>query len=180
MLLLLGGPPRCGKTTLAERAAGGRGIGWLSTDTVRDVVNLHMPLFEPLGIGTPHGPEADRFYPSFRKTAESCRWLAETYLIEGVGFYPGHVAALREDGVDCHAVFVGKRTVDLERVLRHAGRNAWHVGLAEDDVARIPSWIESWSAEIEAECAVLGFDYIDVSGDFVAAMAEVERALFPT
>src|SRR4051794_28689116 len=51
MLHLLGGPPRCGKTTFAERVAGRRGIGWLSTDTLRDVVNLHMALYEPRGVG---------------------------------------------------------------------------------------------------------------------------------
>jgi hypothetical protein len=181
MLLLLGGPPRCGKTTLAERAAGERGIGWLSTDTVRDVVNLHIPLFEPLGIGAPHGPEADRFYRSFEKTAHSCSYNADTYLIEGVGFYPRHVMALRRaHGVECRAVFVGMRAVDLEAVLEHAGRNRWHEHLDEADVARIPAWIESWSAEIEAECSALGFDYVDVSGDFDAAMVEVERALFVT
>ena len=59
VLMLLGGPPRCGKTMLAQRIALERRIGWLSLDTVRDVVDMLLPaLYESGGPGVPPDAEA--------------------------------------------------------------------------------------------------------------------------
>ena len=178
MLRLLGGPPRCGKTTLTARAAGTRGIGWLSTDTIRGVVNLHARLYDPEDVLRPHGPEADRFFPSFERVAESCAYLVEDYVVEGVGFYPRHVERLAPH-VARRAVFVGQSRVELADVLAHAGRNAWHTELDEETLRQLPAWIEAWSAELARECDELGYPFIDLSaGAFAARLAEVERLLF--
>jgi hypothetical protein len=180
VLFLLGGAPRCGKTSLAARIAGERGIGWLSTDTVRDVVNLHVPLFEVGGIGRSHRDEADRFFSSFETIARSCAVLAADYVIEGVGFYPRHVAQL-DDGLAVRAVFVGQSTVAVDDILRHEGRNAWHRHLDEATLARLPAWIEAWSAELAEECSTYGFPYVDLAAGadgFVGGQARVEALLF--
>jgi hypothetical protein len=138
-----------------------------------------MPLYEPFGIGAPHGPESERFYPSFEKTAHSCSYIADTYLIEGVGFYPRHVVALRNaHGIECRAVFVGMGAVDLDQVVAHAGRNRCHEHLSAEDLAKVPAWIEAWSAEVAEECTSLGFAYVDLAADFDAGQTEVERLLF--
>jgi hypothetical protein len=84
--MLLGGPPRCGKTLLGQRVASELGIGWLSTDTIRDVVNMLMPaLYESGGPGVDPGPEADLFFPYFERAVESCNYLVDDYLIEVSG-----------------------------------------------------------------------------------------------
>lgn len=116
MLHLLGGPARCGKTTLASRAAGARGLGWLSTDVVRGVVNLHMPLMRSEGFDVSHLAEADRFFPSFERLIESSASLAEVYVIEGVGLYPRHVERLGAH-IERRAVFVGQSRVDLDALV---------------------------------------------------------------
>ena len=86
MLYLIGGAPRCGKTLLAQRVASALRAGWCSTDTVRDVVTMLLPGFEAAGgVGRPPGAEADLFFPYFERTAESCAYLAEDYVVEGVG-----------------------------------------------------------------------------------------------
>lgn len=177
MLFLLGGAARCGKTTLATRAAGARGFGWLSTDTVRDVVNMLMPLYPSDGIGRSHGDEADAFFPFFERTVESCAYIAEHYLVEGVGFYPRHIARLSAH-LDLRVVFVGQSRVDLASVLEHEGRNVWHRHLNEATLARVPRWIEEWSGEIEAECATYGYPYVELSPDFAAGQVQAERLLF--
>jgi hypothetical protein len=115
VLMILGGPPRCGKTLLAQQVASERGTGWLSTDTIRDVVAMQMPeLYEAAGPGNSHDPEADLFFPYFEKVAESCNYLVDEYLIEGVGFMPRHVAALPAR-IELRAVFVGMVHVELGR-----------------------------------------------------------------
>jgi hypothetical protein len=178
VLHLLGGPPRCGKSTFATRAAGRRGLGWLSTDVIRSVVNLHAPLYDDDGLLRPHGPEADRFFASFERAVESCAYVAEHYLLEGVGFYPRHVERLAPH-VERRVVFVGQSKVELADVLAHEGRNLWHRGLDDETLAQLPAWIETWSAELEAECSTFGYPYVDLAaGSFADRYDEVERLLF--
>ena len=153
-------------------------MGWLSTDTIRGVVNLHFPLYDPDAIFEPHGPEADRFFPAFSSVASSCHDIADDYLVEGVGFYPRHVDQL-SGHIERRVVFVGQSKVDLSDILEHEGRNLWHRGLDEDALARLPGWIESWSRELEAECAALGYPYVDLAaGDFAVQYGEVAARLF--
>ena len=72
---------------LAEAVARERGIGWMSTDTIRDIVAMLRPeLYEVAAPGEPHDPEADLFFPYLERVAESCSYLVDEYLIEGVGF----------------------------------------------------------------------------------------------
>jgi hypothetical protein len=174
---LLGGPPRCGKTMFAERVGRRRGIGWLSTDTVRDVVDLFHPLYVAGGIGRPHGPEANVFFPAFERLVRSCAELADDYLVEGVGFYPRHVRRLAEE-IDLRAVFVGMSSVDAGVMMEHEGLNRWSSRLPADQLALLPAWIESWSGELAAECAEQGLPFVDLAVDFVRGQDEAERRLF--
>jgi hypothetical protein len=178
--MLLGGPPRCGKTQLAERIAAERGIGWLSTDTIRDVVNMLMPaLYESGGPGRDPGPEADLLFPFFERVVESCSYIVADYLIEGVGFMPRHVRALADE-LDVRAVFVGMTTVDLEVLLAHEGRNRWHRELDLPTLAKVPAWIEWWSRIVEAECDRVGLPYVELGVDFIAGTKEARRLLLDT
>jgi hypothetical protein len=177
VLMLLGGPPRCGKTLLAQKVASQRGIGWLSTDTIRDVVAMLMPaLYECAGPGDPHDPEADLFFPYFERVVESCSYLVDEYLIEGVGFMPRHVAALSAS-VEVRPVFVGMTHVQLDTLLATGGRNQWHRKLDEATLAIVPSWIESWSRQIEAGCDQFNFPYVELGGDFVAGIERAQHLL---
>ena len=104
--------------------------------------------------------------------------MAEEYVVEGVGFHPRHVERLG-DGVARRTVFVGQSKVDLDLVIEHAGRNAWHTELDDDRLQPPPRWIEEWSAELEQECVELGYPYVDLAvGGFAARYDEVERLLF--
>jgi hypothetical protein len=177
VLLLLGGPPRCGKTLLAQHVASTRGIGWLSTDTIRDVVNMLMPaLYESGGPGRSPDPEADLFFPYFERVVESCNYLVDEYLIEGVGFMPRHVAAL-DDRVEVRPVFVGMKHVQLDSLLATEGRNRWHRELDEPTLATVPTWIESWSKEIERERAQLKVPYVELGDDFIRGIDAARRLL---
>ena len=42
MIYLIGGPPKCGKTTLAKRLSKSKGIPWVSTDTLQCVIKPYM------------------------------------------------------------------------------------------------------------------------------------------
>ncbi len=177
MLSLIGGAPRCGKTLLAQRVASALGAGWCSTDTVRDVVKMLLPGFEAVGgVGVPPGAEADLFFPYFARTAESCAYLAEDYVVEGVGFLPRHVHALAS-WVERRVVFVGMVEPRLDAILAHEGRNRWHRHLPAETLAAVPAWIADWSRTLSDECADAGVPYVDLSADFDAGHREAERLL---
>jgi 2-phosphoglycerate kinase len=42
MIYLIGGPPKCGKTTLAKRLSKTKHIPWVSTDTLQSVINPYI------------------------------------------------------------------------------------------------------------------------------------------
>ena len=42
MIYLIGGPPKCGKTTLAKRLLKSKGIPWVSTDTLQSVIKPYI------------------------------------------------------------------------------------------------------------------------------------------
>ncbi len=177
MLYLIGGAPRCGKTLLAQRVASALGAGWCSTDTVRDVVAMLSPDFASAGgAGVPPESEADLFFPYFERTAESCSYLAEDYVVEGVGFLPRHVEALAP-WVERRVVFVGMVKPRLDAILAHEGRNRWHRQLSPETLADLPAWIADWSHTLREECAVASVPYVDLSSDFDAGQRDAERLL---
>jgi hypothetical protein len=177
VLMLLGGPPRCGKTMLAQRIALERRIGWLSLDTVRDVVDMLLPaLYESGGPGVPPDAEASLFFPYFQRVVESCAYLADEYLIEGVGFMPRHVASVRTD-TDVRAVFVGMSEVRLDELLALEGRNRWHRHLDQATLATLPAWIEEWSSQLALECDRYGILFVDLAHDFGAGQRLAHRLL---
>lgn len=177
MLSLIGGAPRCGKTLLAQRLASHLDAGWCSTDTVRDVVGMLVPDFGAAGgVGVPPGAEADLFFPYFERMAESCAYLAEDYVVEGVGFLPRHVAELAS-WVERRVVFVGMVEPRLDAILAHEGRNRWHRHLPPETLALLPAWIADWSRSLRDECAVSGMPYVDLSDDFDAGHRRAEDLL---
>lgn len=42
MIYLIGGPPKCGKTTLAKKLSKSLGIPWVSTDTLENVIKPYL------------------------------------------------------------------------------------------------------------------------------------------
>jgi 2-phosphoglycerate kinase len=42
MIYLIGGPPKCGKTTFAKRLSKSAGIAWVSTDTLQNVIKPYI------------------------------------------------------------------------------------------------------------------------------------------
>jgi hypothetical protein len=107
---------------------------------------------------------------------ESCSYLVDEYLIEGVGFMPRHVATLVAR-VELRPVFVGMTHVDLDALLATEGRNRWHRHLDEATIAALPTWIESWSRQLERECDDLNLPYVELGTDFPTGIELARRLL---
>lgn len=103
MLYLIGGAPRCGKTTLAKKIAAKRRIGWLSTDNIWTVVYNSTPKSQ-LKIKFPFNfakKPKDKFHFEVYTPQEHLRMeITESYSI-----WPG-TKALIEQLIDCRHDYV--------------------------------------------------------------------------
>lgn len=177
MMRLLGGPPRSGKTLIAQRMARTYGIGWLSTDTVKFLLRDHWPEGATPKFGEPPDAWCDAIYPAIRDAVDSQNYMAEEYLIEGGDFLPRHAALLREEFPDLRVCFVGLST-DLDTINTYAGRTPWHLEtLTPSEQDRLPSWIREFSESVKLGCSQFGFPFVDLTGDYEAGVATVMDTL---
>ena len=176
MLYLLGGPPRAGKTKIADAYGRARGVGWMSFDIVRSVarsVSVDLGRVE-VNVGSDPRIESEAMRPTFELVTRMSSRLASNYLVEGVAFMPRHVAGL-PNSIERRACFVGLSSVTLQDIDEHAGGNDWHRGLAPYEAARLPAWIIEWSNIIREDCEEHGLSFVDLSPDWDTGAARVQR-----
>lgn len=98
MIYLIGGPPKCGKTTLAKSLSQKSGIPWISADTLQNIVWVYTPEKKRPAF-FPHShlraETNDEFYSQYspqnivenyvaqgKATYEAIMMMAETYLTD--------------------------------------------------------------------------------------------------
>jgi predicted kinase len=96
MLYLVGGPPRVGKSSLAQRLVQLKGIPWLPTDVVRTVLRRVLPELDSIDQDPVDAARLAEFmYPHIEQPAEVCAEEAEQFLIEGFELSPSHPPRLQ-------------------------------------------------------------------------------------
>lgn len=68
MIYLIGGPPKCGKTTLAKALSKSLGIPWVSTDTLENVIKPYMnekDFTNRFPVGYQRGKDNDEKYSKY-------------------------------------------------------------------------------------------------------------------
>ena len=85
MIYLIGGPPKCGKTTLAKKLASEFQISWISADTLQNIARVYIPK-EKYTTLFPHsylrGASNDDFY-----SKNSSQEIVKNYIIQGESTY---------------------------------------------------------------------------------------------
>ena len=173
MILLIGGPPRVGKTQLARLVCARDAIPFASTDAVREVVKVADPAFgempwRDLDAARAH---ADRFYPFLDAFVSEYDFPDRRFVVEGVEFLPQQAAQLgMAHGRQC--CFLGLSECSVRGLeLEGAGNWIWDVTPAERsgiaaDIVELSQWLQ-------AECGRLGVPFVDMVGDRTTAL---ERA----
>jgi hypothetical protein len=166
MIYLIGGPPRTGKTRLAQQLSRQLGIGWFPLDTLRYVVRSLVPeVTEMANFGQPPGPWADFFHPYVRDAVLSSDYVAGDYIIEGIDFMPRHAHALAAE-VAVRSCFLGLSTADMATIDAHAGRMDYQQHLDPETRSAYPRWIERWTHDVHTECARLDLPFVDLAHDY--------------
>ena len=136
VLFIVGGPPRVGKSTLGRRLMERRRVPWLSTDIVRTVLRTVVADIDELDRGHAD-PQlvAERIYPYLERTADVALDQCEAFLIEGVEWFPRHLATLeaRLENVSLRACFLGNVAYSHNDLASYQGVNRWHDWALEDE-----------------------------------------------
>jgi hypothetical protein len=174
VIYLIGGPPRVGKTRLAQRLGRRLGIGWLSLDTLRFVLRGLLPeVDEPANFGRAPGHWADRFYPFVRDAVLSSAYVEGDYIIGGVDFLPRHVRDLAAE-TPMAGCFLGLSAPDRATIDAHSGRMDDQKYKSHTVREGSPAWTAAWTVEVQAECRALGLLFVDLAGDYET---QADRAL---
>jgi 2-phosphoglycerate kinase len=179
MIYLVGGAPRAGKSILAQQFAAKLKIGWISTDLLQDLLRVRDDNASMEAWDATTGAivaNAERFFPYLERFVWGVSSLAESYVIEGVGFLPAQVVQLSME-YEIRPVFLGCCAMTLARFDQFPGRSPGYASLPEETRRQIVSDIPRWSEFVRQEAQEFSYPYVDMSDDFPARLTEAEAIL---
>jgi hypothetical protein len=182
ILYLLGGVPRVGKSTLAQRLLATDGIPWLPSDVVRTVLRRVLPELDAVDQDPVDAVRlAELMYPHIEQAAEVCVEEAEQFLIEGFELAPTYPARLRAalPGTSVRACFLGHRTFSADDLANYRGPKPQHETQASrTELDGAAAWIRQRSHQLHEECRNERLPYVDVGTlGFQTAMQQARRLL---
>jgi 2-phosphoglycerate kinase len=203
---LIGGPPKSGKTSLAKRMSKERGIPWISSDTLENIVWAYTPkeqhaiLFARSYL---RGESNDIFYSQYtaeeivkgyveqsKATYDAISMIAETYLtdkddfiVEGYQVTPEVVSRILKKFGSEHirTAFLLKR--DEEKMLQDFHKsttpNDWILRKTKDEAtfAKIARMIAVYSDYIEREAKKYDLPLFEMDADFDASLESAMKHL---
>lgn len=178
MIYLVGGPPRVGKSILAQQTASTLAISWISTDVLKTFLGAHIPSVPGIQWNQPATitATAEWFFPSLERFIWAANSMMEHYLIEGVDFLPPQVAELAKT-YPIRCVFLGCSVMALERFEQFPGLSPGYIGLPTDLRQQIIQHVPMHSRMVQREAEQFGYPYIDMMGDFQARLREAAAVL---
>jgi len=182
IVYLLGGAPRVGKSSLAQRLLAVDGIPWLPTDVIRTVVRRVAPEVDAADQDPVDAVAlAEVMYPHIEQAAQVCAEEADRFLIEGFELAPSYPARLRAalGGTQIRACFLGHGSFSAEDLAGYRGpKPQCESDLSPGELRESASWIRHRSRQLRQQCNALRVPYVDVGeAGFEAAMTEARCLL---
>lgn len=206
MIYLIGGPPKCGKTTLAKKLAREQHIPWISADTLQNIVWAYMPkekhstLFPHKylhggskdEVYTQHTPQqiVEQYITQGKVTYDAISMMAETYLtdedsciVEGYQVTPEIVDRIfKKFGTEhIKAVFLVKYDEEkfIQAIHKSTTPNDWILRKIKEEATYgcIAKMIVEYSRYFEKEAKKYGFKVFIMDGDFDEQIAAIEKEL---
>lgn len=205
-IYLIGGPPKCGKTTLAKTLSKKLLIPWISSDTLQNIVWAYTPkeqhpaLFSHSYLRresndefyTHHAPEAivQGYVEQSKATYDAISMMAETYLtdeddfiVEGYQVTPEIVSRILKKFGSEHirTAFLLKR--DEEKMLQDFHKsttpNDWILRKTKEEAtfAKIARMIAVYSTYIEQEAKKYDLPLFEMDADFSASLEKAVKHL---
>jgi hypothetical protein len=178
LIHLIGGPPRVGKTLLAERVARQLAASWISTDVIRTVIETGVPDLTHIAWGDLDGipAHAARFFPYLDRLVWGVASSRTPWVIEGVDFLPAQAAELAQR-YPVRSVFLGNSGITGSVLGANLGRQPWLAGTTDDQFELMASHVVGHTALVQRECTRLGIPFVDLAGDFDRMLTEAAASL---
>jgi len=206
MIYLIGGPPKCGKTTLAKRLASTYQIPWISADTLQNIVWAYTPedkrpsLFSHSSL---REDSNDEFYSKHsseevvknyiaqgKTTYDAISMMAETYLtdkddfiVEGYQVTPEVVDRIFKKFGEEHvkAVFLVKYDEQkfIQDIHKSTTPNDWVLRKTKDEVTfgKIAKMIAEYSRYFAKEAEKYGLQVFNMDDSFNEQLEAIEKHL---
>ena len=182
VIYLVGGAPRVGKSSLAQRLLAIDGIPWLPTDVIRTVVRRVAPDVDAIDQDPVDAVAlAEVMYPHIEQAAEVCAEEASRFLIEGFELAPSYPMRLRAalGRTEIRACFLGHGSFSAGDLAGYRGpKPQSERELSPEALRESASWIRQRSRQLRHQCADLRVPYLDVGeAGFEAGLAEARALL---
>jgi len=182
VIYLVGGAPRVGKSSLAQRMLAADGIPWLPTDVIRTVVRRVAPEVDAVDQDPVDAAAlAEIMYPHIEQAVEVCAEEADQFLIEGFELAPSYPARLRAalGQTEIRACFLGHGSFSAADLAGYRGpKPQADSDLSPGELREAASWIRHRSTQLRQQCDASHVPYVDVGEvGFEVAMAEARRLL---
>jgi 2-phosphoglycerate kinase len=206
-IILIGGPQRCGKSTLAQSLSMELNIPWITTSTLEAVIRIYTPkeedqkLFPKSMLRKKGDGGNDHMYSTYsaEKIVESYFEQADTvsggirafvkniyqqdwnYILEGYHITPKLVAQIKNDGFDVDSIILVNTNPDelIHRSLSSKTKHDW----VRDEIrekgnyTKIGEMITLYSNTLITEAKKYDVRVVDMGQDFQKNFNEVFESL---
>ena len=195
MIHLIGGPPKCGKTTLAKRIARDQGIPWVSTDTLQNVIKPYIPRAD-FDLKFPATTQrcdsndekfskysAEEIITAYRTQARTVAEAIDMFIvseitdgndfvIEGYHIEPAFAEEMVKkypEHVTCVFLIKNDARKFVSDVQKSTTPNDWIIARtqADETYERIANMIVSYGRQVEHDALELSFPVINMDEDFL-------------
>ena len=169
-IYLIGGVPRTGKTTLAEKVQRTEGISGLELDHVRALFNAQPESPVSYAAKANISLVAKQFRPYLEHLVEHLVRSDTDFVINGEIVTPAF-ADSSQYNTNIRSCFLGISDADasFDNIRRYASGNDWTQNIHDDYLHRILEKYVRRSEKTSRKCAEYGIRYFDVSASFRAA-----------
>jgi 2-phosphoglycerate kinase len=183
-IILIGGAPTVGKSTMAALVSRKLNIPWISTDQIREIMRVTARREDIPKLFTPEGYTAEKFLTEFsaeqivqmeieqgeavwagiKKLIEDDYTWRDGFIIEGVGILPRLVKKDFGDSKNVRAVFLIDEDEDRTREVVFS-RGLWDDARTYlDDVKeKEVEWSTLFSRKMKVEAERYSYPYVEVS-----------------
>ena len=206
-IILIGGPPRCGKTTLAQKISKAIDVTWISTDVLDDIVQKYVSgdekdsLFPKTALRLKSGGGNDEMYAAFsvenivsayRKQAETVHKAVESfvacaekedwdYVIEGYHVTPKLISKLQSEDLKVSSIILisTKAEEAVKRSLESNVKQDWlrDKTKKQETFPKIAAMIDLYSNKLKQEAEEFNASVIDIGEDFEGKLKEAFELL---